>query len=77
MNKLHEPSGFEDDDDDSLANAAPSSATSTLDVYKLRKCGHMLHRSCLTMYIKNSTKVSYIGLLSHNVLPHCDHVIII
>uniref|UniRef100_A0A1X7TYN7 E3 ubiquitin-protein ligase n=2 Tax=Amphimedon queenslandica TaxID=400682 RepID=A0A1X7TYN7_AMPQE len=49
MNNLNEESGFEDD-----STPSPSS-TSSCDVCKLRKCGHMLHRSCLITYSKNST----------------------
>ncbi len=55
MNKLSEPSGFEDE----VPASSPSAAAEegSLNVYKLRKCGHKLHYACLTMYLKNSSKV--------------------
>ena len=50
MSQLSEDSGFADDDES-------SSSSSSLNVCKLRKCGHMLHHPCLIMYIKNSSNV--------------------
>jgi hypothetical protein len=62
MSKLSEQSGFEDDD-------ALSTAPGTLDVYRLRKCGHKLHTPCLVMYLKNSSKVGYVDLGGKEIPP--------
>ena len=53
MNKLSEASGFEDE----VPGAPPPEDEATLNIYKLRKCGHKLHYACLTMYLKNSSEV--------------------
>ena len=54
MNKLSEESGFEDD---VVTTGAGAGGPTTLNVYRLRKCGHKLHSACLNMYIKNSSQV--------------------
>ncbi len=50
MSQLSEPSGFEDD----VGSLTPP----TTDLYKLKRCGHIFHRACLIMYMKNNDKVS-------------------
>lgn len=53
MTSLSEMSGFEEDA--GLLSIPSSSTCPVIDVYKLRKCGHMLHKACLIMYMKNSS----------------------
>ena len=52
MYKLTEPSGFDDSGD-----AVPTGQSPQLNIYKLRKCMHMLHLSCLKAYLENNCKV--------------------
>jgi len=47
MNQLSEASGFDDE-----VETVPSANPSFRNVYKLRRCGHKLHHSCLLMYLK-------------------------
>ena len=53
MNQLSELSGFDEED-----SVMPQAGASPVDVYKLLNCEHMMHRACLLMYMKNSSKVS-------------------
>ena len=53
MTSLSEMSGFEEDA--GLLSIPSSSTCPVIDVCKLRKCGHMLHKACLIMYMKNSS----------------------
>ena len=57
MNQLSEQSGFEDEELHEPMPPVPYAPP--LDVYKLKKCEHMMHRACLLMYTKSSgSKVS-------------------
>ena len=69
MSELSELSGFED------GTELPTPVSSTPpspDLCKLKRCGHMLHRACLVMYMKNNAKVSHslghMNLYTSNVL---------
>ena len=53
MNQLSELSGFDEED-----SVMPEAGAPPVDVYKLLNCEHMMHRACLLMYMKNSSKVS-------------------
>jgi deltex-like protein len=50
MNDLSEASGFEEDAGLPPADVSPAA----IDLFKLKKCSHMMHRACLIMYSKNS-----------------------
>ena len=52
MNQLSELSGFDEE------SVMPEAGSPPMDVYKLLNCEHMMHRACLLMYMKNSSKVS-------------------
>ena len=69
MTSLSEMSGFEEDA--GLLSTPSSSTPPVIDVCKLRKCGHMLHKACLIMYMKSSSdakvsKTKMIGSSRHN-----------
>ena len=53
MSDLSELSGFEDDPPLAPLTSTPPGP----DICKLKRCGHLLHRACLIMYMKNNTKV--------------------
>ena len=79
MNELSELSGFEEDAGLASSLAASSSTTSppsSHDLYKLRLCGHLLHRPCLIMLVRNSSdKVS--PLLTRRGQQHANFRLIV
>ena len=56
MCELSEQSGYDEDSADH--SRPPPPYAPPVDLCKLRKCGHMLHRACLLMLLKSeSSKV--------------------